>query len=105
MSRKLNFVGRCDELMRRFALKRIKRTQVRKGMVLVARTETPPKGMSTLCSDDDESNGTGLTNSGKEIRVYGHGPPPLFDDTAEISSNDALRCYPRMSKILCQPRK
>jgi hypothetical protein len=33
--------------MSRFALKRIKRTQVRKGMVLVARTETPPKGMSS----------------------------------------------------------
>ena len=46
------------ELMERFALKRIKRTQVRKGMVLVARTETPPKGMSTLSSDDDENKGT-----------------------------------------------
>ena len=45
MFRKLNLVERWDELMRRFALKRIKRTQVRKGMVLVARTETPPKGM------------------------------------------------------------
>jgi GTPase len=27
-----------------FALKRIRRTQVRKGMVLMAKTDTPPKG-------------------------------------------------------------
>jgi GTPase len=27
-----------------FALKRIRRAQVRKGMVLIGRTETPPKG-------------------------------------------------------------
>jgi hypothetical protein len=80
--------------MGRFALKRIKRTQVRKGMVLVARTETPPKGTSLLVF---QKQGHWLTNSGKEVRVYGHGPPPLFDDTAEIPSNDALWCYPRMS--------
>jgi hypothetical protein len=88
--------------MRRFALKRIKRTQVRKGMVLVARTETPPKGMSLLVF---QKQGHWLTNSGKEVRVYGHGPPPFFDDTAKIPSNDALWCYPSMSRYFILKRK
>lgn len=35
-------------LTARFALKRIRRTQVRKGMVLIGKTETPPKGVHDL---------------------------------------------------------
>ena len=31
-----------------FALKRVRRTAVRKGMVIVAKTETPPKGVWVL---------------------------------------------------------
>jgi hypothetical protein len=88
--------------MRRFALKRIKRTQVRKGMVLVARTETPPKGMSLLVFDKQR---IWLTSSGKEVRVYGHGPPPFFDDTTEVPGHDALWCNPRMSLHLLLFRK
>ena len=55
-----------------FALKRIKRTQVRKGMVLVARTETPPKG--TYCPLVSSLRACADKGSGKEIRMYGHGP-------------------------------
>jgi len=63
-------------------------------MVLVARTETPPKGTSIRTCDYDEN---GLIDSGKEIRVYGDGPSPFIDDTAKVSSHDALWRNPRMS--------
>jgi len=36
--------GQCVSL----ALKRIKRAEVRKGMVLVPKTDTPPRGMDSL---------------------------------------------------------
>jgi hypothetical protein len=94
VSRKLNrFRGEPADVDR-FALKRIKRTQVRKGMVLVAKTETPPKGLSAHWCQV-----IGLIHSGQEIRMYGHGPPPLEYHSTEISSNDALWCYPRTFQV------
>ena len=42
----MSLVGECTDGS--FALKRIRRNQVRKGMVLIGKTETPPRGVQSL---------------------------------------------------------
>lgn len=92
-------------LLASFALKRIRRTQVRKGMVLVGKTDTPPKG---------KSPSVGLVmclvtqiHSRPPIRMPGHGVTPRQHDSTKVSGDDALRrdtgqsCVPLETAELC----